>query len=644
MASDQRKTENYAALLSRIDLFAGLDRVSLSKLAAHLESIALPSGSVLMSEGDPGDAFYVVAAGSFGVFRAIDDGLEQTRIRTLGLGDPVGEMALLTNSPRTASVRADTDGEVLRLERARFLSLVRQEPSVALAIAATLSRRLAAAHAGADADAGIDEPATAAGHPDHAAATDQARPFWRPGRMVSCAAFAVVVLLVGWSLPPPSGLSVAGWHALATLIAVVPALALNVLPEGILALGLAAMWVVGGVVPARTALIGFASPSWILVVCVLVVGAAIASTGILYRLSLWTVAHSRGGFTGQVVALCTTGVLMGPAIPNATGRVIFVAPMIQELVEALGYKPRGRAAAGLAMASLIGFGQFVAAFMTSSTTAVLVFALLRQSGPDNLNWITWAGYAAPTTLVLFFGLIAAIIWLYRPRGEDKGGSAPKTRSLELQRALLGPTSRKEWIALAVGVALLLGFITQPVHGLHPAWVAVVALASLAAAKVVTAETLRTVNWSFALLFGILVSIAAVFSEVHVDDWLAEFAAGAVGGLAREPVLFVAALTVLCFAVSLIVRWQAAAPLITIALGPVAASAGINPLVVGLVAIIACNGFFLPYQSTTYLALYHGTGGQLFTHAQARPAAWAYGAITLIAMCVSVPAWRMMGLL
>jgi hypothetical protein len=60
--------------------------------------------------------------------------------------------------------------------------------------------------------------------------------------------------------------------------------------------------------------------------------------------------------------------------------------------------------------------------------------------------------------------------------------------------------------------------------------------------------------------------------------------------------------------------------------------------------MASNVFFLPYQSTGYLAIYHGTGGRLFTHRQARPAALAYAGITLIAICASVGPWRTMGLL
>jgi hypothetical protein len=96
--------------------------------------------------------------------------------------------------------------------------------------------------------------------------------------------------------------------------------------------------------------------------------------------------------------------------------------------------------------------------------------------------------------------------------------------------------------------------------------------------------------------------------------------------------------------SLVMRWQAAAPLLTISLAPVGIGAGIDPWVIGLIALMACNGFFLPYQSTTYLALYHGTNGRLFSHGQARPMAAAYAVVTLLALCASVPIWRAMGLI
>jgi di/tricarboxylate transporter len=626
----------HADLLAQVKLFGGLGRVTLAKLAAHLESVPLPAGAELFRQGDAGDAFYLVARGTVGAFVTADGEATERRVNTLKAGDPFGEMALLSSRPRIATIRADTDAEVLRLQRNRFLALVREEPSVALAVAASLGERLRAR----------DLPAPAAGAPGPSAPAPQPsgparKP--RPSPAALSGLLAAAILVIGWSVAPPAGLSAAGWHALVSLVALVPLLAVDALPEGILALLLPAVWVVGGVASPGMALSGFASESWVLAVSVLAVGAGITASGLPYRLALWTVAHSRGGFAGQVAALCLAGVLLGPAVPNATARVTLIAPAVGELVEALGYRPRSRPAAGLAMAALIGFGQMGAPFLTSSTTAVLVSALLPSGGRIELNWLSWAALAAPTTLLMLLGLVAANIWLYRPRGAADPKAALQPGLVRLQRKLLGRPTRNERIAFVVGAGLLCGFVTQPFHGVHPAWVAALAFAALGATRVVTANTLRAVNWSFVLLFGALASTARIFGETGLDKWIAGSVGDAVGDLVTVPLAFVAALTLLCFAVSLVLRWQAAAPLITIALAPIAAAAGVHPFVVGLVALIACNGFLLPYQSTTYLAMYHGGGESVFTHAQARPAAIAYSVVTLVALCASVPAWRAMGL-
>ena len=629
-----------ANLLANVELFAEIDRVTLAKLAAHLRPVVLAGGEVLFREGDPGDAFYLVAKGTIGVYCADPDGGEDSRIALLGPGDPLGEMALLTNNPRAATIRAETDAETLRLDRAVFLRLVRETPSVALAIAATLSRRLGTS---VTRKVTPDVAGPQAAMPRSAASAPgwSARYFGKDGL---AAALAALALAGGWLLPAPSGLSLSGWHAVAILVAIVPMLALGSLPEGILALGMAALWVVGGVAPVHVALAGFASASWVLVVGVLVIGAAVAATGLLYRIALWTVTHGGAGFMRQALSLSLAGVLMGPAVPNATSRVALVAPVVSELVEALGYAPMSRRGIGLAMAALIGFGQMGAVFLTSSTTAVLVYALLPKSGGVEVNWLSWAYYAAPTSIILLAGLIGAIVFFYRGRAGDESRGGRRADALALQRAILGPPSRNEIVAFAIGAAVLVGFVTQPLHGIDPAWISVAALLVMAATGILTVDTLRTVNWNFALMFGTIAGIAAVFRATEADRWLSHVVAGAIGGLGDQPVLFVAALTLLCFAISLLLRWQAAAPLVTIAIGPVAAEAGIDTLVVGLVAVIACAGFFLPYQSTTYLAMYHGVGGKLFTHAQARPIAIAYGVVTLVALCASVPVWRAMGLI
>lgn len=660
----QTPAQRYAELLSRVEIFATLDRVSLARLAAQLEPVAVSSGEAVFREGDEPDGLYIVTRGQFGLYASSPE-TGQVRLASVLPGDTFGEMALLTDEPRSASAIAETEAEALCLERARFLRLLGQEPGVARALGAILSRRLRAArrtlqraglsvHPEGVAESVAEEAPgdTAEVQARLAAPAGEAAqaPAWRSRRPRPSTLGLVLgagALLVGWVTPPPPGLSVEGWRALATLLAAVPLLALEALPDGIVALALAATWVVGGVATPRTALSGFATPTWAMMVSVLAVGAAVAATGLLYRLALWAVAHAWGGFLGQVAALGLAGLVVSPAVPNATARVALIAPAVSELVEALGYAPASRAAAGLAMATLAGFGQMVAVFLTSSSSALLVYAVLPEDARMGLNWIAWAVRAAPTHACLLLGLLGAVLWLYAPRR----GEAPLVRSaagepygLALQRALLGAPSRRELAALGVASTLLLGFVTQPLHGVDPAWLAVLSLAVLAAAGVLAAEDLRAVNWSFVLLFGILASMVEVFASVGLDRWLAGLATAAVGDLADHPLGFVAALTLLCYGVSFVLRWQAAAPLLTIALAPLASAGGIDPWVVAMVALVACNTFFLPYQSTIYLALYHGTGGRLFTHAQARPFALAYGVVTLAALCASVPFWRLLGLM
>src|SRR3981081_928755 len=328
--SSQTDHLGYASLLGQVDLFAGLERVALAKLAAHLEPLFYPADSIIFRQAEPGDAFYLVATGSVGVYSTGPSVAAEKLVKALHAGEPFGEMALLTNSTRTATIKAETDCEVLRLDRSFFLELVREQPGVALSIAATLSRPLAGTLAQPEvADAAV---APTPAHVDEETVAAAARPRWRPGRGVLALAAALVMLALGWVLPPPAGLSAPAWHALVVLLAALPALMLDALLEGVLALLIAGGWVVLGVATPAVALTGFASTNWVLVVAVLIIGAAITSTGVLYRLALESIPPMRGGVPGEVTALALAGLLMGPAVPNSTSRVIMIAPMLKALV------------------------------------------------------------------------------------------------------------------------------------------------------------------------------------------------------------------------------------------------------------------------------------------------------------------------
>jgi MFS family permease len=114
-------------LLGGIPMFAPLPHVDLERIGRQLDLIATPAGTEVIRQGDVGDRFYVVDAGSFEIVR---DG---TRIDTAAEGGYFGEIALLQDVPRTATVRAIVDGAVWALDQEEFLATVTGLPQAAKA-------------------------------------------------------------------------------------------------------------------------------------------------------------------------------------------------------------------------------------------------------------------------------------------------------------------------------------------------------------------------------------------------------------------------------------------------------------------------------------------------------------------------------
>jgi hypothetical protein len=85
-------------------------------------------------------------------------------------------------------------------------------------------------------------------------------------------------------------------------------------------------------------------------------------------------------------------------------------------------------------------------------------------------------------------------------------------------------------------------------------------------------------------------------------------------------------------------------LLTVTIVPIAANAGIHPQVLLLVICTSIAIWFLPYQSTCYLALYFGTKEKAFSHSQVRLLAWSYGYIYLLAVLAAIPYWRWLKLI
>jgi predicted MFS family arabinose efflux permease len=123
-------------LLERIPIFSPLPAPALERLASQLLPIDVPAGTVLIRQGDHGDRFYVVESGRLRV------SVDGSPGRELGPGDSFGEIALLRDVPRTATVEAETETRLHALEREDFLEAVTGHPPSARAADAVVGARL----------------------------------------------------------------------------------------------------------------------------------------------------------------------------------------------------------------------------------------------------------------------------------------------------------------------------------------------------------------------------------------------------------------------------------------------------------------------------------------------------------------------
>ena len=122
-------------LLRRVPLFAPLDAKSLESIAGLLIRIEMPAGECVIREGEQGDRFYVIESGT------LTTTLKGNVLSRMGPGDPFGEIALLRDVPRTATVTADEDSVLLALDRQDFLNTIRGNTDLSMYVDDLIARR-----------------------------------------------------------------------------------------------------------------------------------------------------------------------------------------------------------------------------------------------------------------------------------------------------------------------------------------------------------------------------------------------------------------------------------------------------------------------------------------------------------------------
>jgi NTE family protein len=125
-------------------MFEGLEPALLEAIAREIEWFSLPGGTTLFDSGDPPDALYIVVSGHLGAYALTPEGYRRA-VGSVSAGETVGEMALISGKPRSATVIALRDSELGRLSADAFARLMLSHPKGLMRVTQLMAQRLDAA-------------------------------------------------------------------------------------------------------------------------------------------------------------------------------------------------------------------------------------------------------------------------------------------------------------------------------------------------------------------------------------------------------------------------------------------------------------------------------------------------------------------
>lgn len=360
------------------------------------------------------------------------------------------------------------------------------------------------------------------------------------GRFVATVLVAVVI----WFLPVPTGVEAKAWHLLAVFVATIFGLVLQPLPMGAVVLTGMIVTALTGTLSITEALSGFGNATVWLIFVAFLFARAFAKTGLGRRIAYMFIRAFGHKTLGLAYALAASDLVLSPGIPSGTARsggVLF--PITRSLASAFGSEP-GPTATKIGRFLIITTFQVhaitAAIFMTSMAGNPLLAELSKKSCNVEITWGSWAAAGIVPGIIALLVMVFLIYRIDRPEIKE----TPEARDLAIKELnTMGNMTKDEWVVFGTFVLALLLWLTGSWTGINATVVALLGLVLMILCGTITWQDVlnEKSGWETLVWFGGIVGMASMLSKLGFFKWFATFVSGHVTGMPWVPALIILAL-------------------------------------------------------------------------------------------------------
>lgn len=334
--------------------------------------------------------------------------------------------------------------------------------------------------------------------------------------------------------------------------------------------------------------------------------------------------------------------IVAPTIPSTNAKGSIAAPLSLSISDTMGYKRGSNASAGLFMAMFFGFVCTSPIFLSATFMNYVARGLVDKGFQDQMTWINWFIAMLPWAAVFLIGGYIAINVVYKPQNEAK---LPDD-FIKQQLQSCGPISKKELMTLGILLVTLVFWMLERVTGISSAIVALVAMSLLVTLKILSAADFKNgIPWTALIFIGCALNLGTVLPTVGIDKWLSATISPYVQPILNNIYLLVILFPLVIYVIRFfLVALTAAVTIVMLMVTPFLVGSDISPFVFVIITVTSVNIWVLKYQNPPFLTTYYAIDGVMASEKQTSIGSIIYMVLNIIGLVVSIPVWKMLGLL